>query len=98
MYSLHGVIENNQGGLTAGEHYGHGGVGRVLHASALGKDREKHTEVSGCECNTHTQGGRGQQEIKCGAFLCSVPVGLHTAGAISSSGCSMLNTVGRGSL
>lgn len=26
------------------------------------------------------------------------PVGLHTTGAISSRGCSMLNTVGRGSL
>lgn len=89
MHSLHGVIENNQRGLTAGEHYRHGGVGRILHASALEKDRGKYMVASG---------RKEEEEIKCGAFLCSVPVGLHTAGAISSSGCSMLNTVGRGSL
>lgn len=98
VYSLDGVIENNQRGLTAGEHYRHGGVGRILHARALGKGREKHTEASRRVGTQHTQGGGGQWEIKCGALLCTVPVGLHTAGAISSRGCSMLNTVGRGSL
>lgn len=31
-------------------------------------------------------------------FVSVIPAGLHTSGAISSRGCSMLNTVGRGSL
>lgn len=31
-------------------------------------------------------------------FVRLVPAGFHTTGAISSKGCSMLNTVGRGSL
>ncbi len=71
---------------------------RQMHTAhgSLQTDLEKHT---------HTQNQvkiwqlliQREREGK-SVSLCVVPAGLHTTGAISSRGCSMLNTVGRGSL
>lgn len=62
---------------------------------SLQKALDKHTE-------THNQvkkhGNYSIREWNLTESVCVVPAGLHTTGAISSRGCSILNTVGRGSL
>lgn len=35
VYCLDSVIRNNQRGLTTAEHYGHGGIGDILHTGPL---------------------------------------------------------------
>ena len=45
VYSLYSVIGDNNRGLTAAEHYLHGGIRRILHSGAFKQTWKKHTKM-----------------------------------------------------
>ena len=94
--SLYSVIWYNKRRPAAGEHNFHGGVRCILHRRAIEQACNKHTHLDKNTTTHHSEGEKRCRWKYMWDFV--IPEGLHTIGAISSRGCSMLNTVGRGSL
>lgn len=92
--SLYSIIGDNNRGLAAAEDDLQGGVGRVLYTAAFKYACETHTNTQ--RLNTDIKHREEMENMT--ECVCVSLVGLHTTGAISSRGCSMLNTVGKDSL